>query len=200
MNTSYPKIFLRLVIMFFLPAAFTGCCLIPENHPETTGQAVVKTPKNFHRVSDSIFRSGQPDDGEFTFLYTAYGIRSILNLREYHSDQDAVSAVNEKHPGAIQLYEIPLNTAKISANDLIRILTVIKNAPKPLLIHCWHGSDRTGCAVAAYRIVFENWTPQAAVDELMTPEYGHHRNIYPNIPELLTHADWNAIKSALDIQ
>ena len=154
-------------------------------------------PQNFHRVSKDIYRSNQPDDDQFESLYTFNGIRSVLNLRENNSDKDAINAVNKKYKKALTLYEIPLNTGKITEQDLYKILTVIRDAPKPLLIHCWHGSDRTGCAVAAYRIVFENWSVEDAVAELMKPEYGHHKNIYTNIPELLRKADWKKIKETI---
>ena len=110
-----------------------------------------QNPKNFHKVNDNLYRSGQPENDEFESLHTFHGIRSILNLRENHSDQEDVEAVNQKYDGAIKLYEIPLDTGNITVDDLIRILTVVRDAPKPLLIHCWHGSDRTGCAVAACR-------------------------------------------------
>ena len=36
----------------------------------------------------------------------------------------------------------------------------------------WHVSDRTGCAVTASRIVFENWSVEAAISELMQPKSG----------------------------
>ena len=152
-------------------------------------------PKNFHKVNENLYRSGQPDKDEFFSLYTFNGIRSVLNLRENNSDKDEINAINSNN--ALTLYEIPLDTGKITEADLYKILTVIRDAPKPLLIHCWHGSDRTGCAVAAYRIVFENWSVEDAVSELMKPEYGHHKDIYTNIPELLRKADWKKIKATL---
>ena len=152
-------------------------------------------PKNFHKVSENIYRSNQPDDDEFESLFSFNNIRSVLNLRENNSDKKTIDRINSQHrTPTITLYEIPLDTGKISEADLNKILTVIRDAPKPLLIHCWHGSDRTGCAVAAYRIVFENWSVEDAIAELMKPEYGHHKNIYTNIPELLRKADWNKIK------
>lgn len=151
-------------------------------------------PKNFHKVNENLYRSGQPDEDEFESLHTFNGIRSVLNLRENNSDKDEIDAVNKRWNHAITLYEIPLDTGKITEEDLYKILTVIRDAPKPLLIHCWHGSDRTGCAVAAYRIVFENWSVEDAISELMKPEYGHHKNIYTNIPELLRKADWKKIR------
>ena len=154
-------------------------------------------PKNFHKVNKNLYRSGQPDEDEFFSLYTFNGIRSVLNLRENNSDKDEIDAVNKRWKNAVSLYEIPLDTGEITEADLYKILTVIRDAPKPLLIHCWHGSDRTGCAVAAYRIIFENWSVEDAVSELMKPEYGHHKRIYTNIPELLRKADWKKIKATV---
>ena len=154
-------------------------------------------PKNFHKVNENLYRSGQPDKDEFFSLHTFNGIRSVLNLRENNSDQEEINAVNRRWKNGITLYEIPLDTGNISEDDLYKILTVIRDAPKPLLIHCWHGSDRTGCAVAAYRIVFENWSVEDAVAELMKPQYGHHKNIYTNIPELICKADWKKIRTTI---
>ena len=154
-------------------------------------------PKNFHKVNKNLYRSGQPDKDEFFSLYTFNGIRSVLNLRENNSDKDEINAINRNWNNAVTLYEIPLDTGKITEDDLYKILTVIRDAPKPLLIHCWHGSDRTGCAVAASRIIFENWSVEDAVSELMKPEYGHHKYIYTNIPELLRKADWKKIRKTI---
>ncbi len=154
-------------------------------------------PPNFHRVNENLYRSGQPDEDEFKSLCTFNGIRSVLNLRENNSDKDEIDAVNFSRNEKIKLYEIPLDTGNITEQDLYKILTVIRDAPQPLLIHCWHGSDRTGCAVAAYRIVFENWKEEEAIAELMKPEYGHHKNIYTNIPALLRKADWQKIKTTI---
>ena len=145
-------------------------------------------PKNFHKVSDDICRSGQPDADEMAFLAVSEGIRSMLNLRDNHDDADEVGTLD------IVRFDIPLSAGSITEEDLVRILQTVKRAPKPILIHCWHGSDRTGAAVAACRIVFDGWTVEQAVSELMEPEYGHHRTLYKNIPELLRKADWDRIK------
>ena len=49
-----------------------------------------------------------------------------------------------------------MNAGKVSQEQLIDALRIIKNRKGPVLLHCWHGSDRTGATVAAYRIVFNN--------------------------------------------
>ena len=153
-------------------------------------------PKNFHKVNENLYRSGQPDEDEFFSLYTFNGIRSVLNLRGT-SDKDEINAVNRRWKNAVTLYEIPLETGNITEDDLCNLLTVIRDAPKPILIHCWQGSNRTGCAVAASRIIFENWSVEDAISELMKPEYGHFKNFYSNIPELLRKADWKKIKATI---
>ncbi|MCR4576182.1 MAG: tyrosine-protein phosphatase, partial [Lentisphaeria bacterium] len=149
-----------------------------------------KHPKNFHQVNQEIYRSGQPDANEMASLHTFEGIQSVLNLRENHDDRGEIRQL------PVELFEIPMAAGSISEAELVTILRTIKNAPKPMLIHCWHGSDRTGAAVAAYRIVFENWDVEKAVSELMDKKYGHHRTIYKNIPELLRKADWDTIRKA----
>lgn len=148
-------------------------------------------PKNFHKVNDDIYRSAQPDEDEMYSMYTFECIKSVLNLREHHSDKGKIGKLK------LALYEIPLEAGKITEADLVRILRTVKNAPKPILIHCRHGSDRTGVAVAACRIVFENWSVEQAVAELTTPQYGHHKKLFPNLPELLRKADWEKIRREL---
>ena len=178
------KVFAPLVLMILI---LCGCSTSPY-------------PGNFHKVNENLYRSNQPDAAEFEYMYKRNGIRSVLNLRENNSDKDAVDAVNRKIKNALTLYELPLDTGNITEEDLYKILTIVRDAPKPLLIHCWHGSDRTGCAVAASRITFENWRVEDAITELMTPAYGHHRWIYTNIPALLRKADWKKIKAEILIR
>ena len=187
------------LLLLFITVCFAGggaAVSTPEADEKKEIQTVNSTiPKNFYRVNKNLFRSGQPETEEFAALYKSHKLRSVLNLRRWHSDRRKIAAANKGLPTPLSLYEIRLNAGKISENDLIDILTVIRDAPKPLLIHCWHGSDRTGCAVAASRIVFENWSVEDAITELMKEEYGHHKDIYPNIPTLLRRTDWQNIRN-----
>ena len=167
-------------------------------------------PKNFHKVNDEIYRSGQPDEDEMYSMSTFECIKSVLNLREHHSDKDMIGKRKAKiykmtdnndvvldrevNILKIKLYEIPLEAGKITEADLVTILRTVKNAPKPILIHCRHGSDRTGAVVAACRIVFENWSVERAVAELEDPKFGHHAALYKNIPQLIRKTDWETIR------
>jgi hypothetical protein len=43
--------------------------------------------------------------------------------------------------------------------------------------------------VAAYRIVYQNWTPAAALDELRHGGFGYHETWFPNIIVLFEKLD-----------
>ena len=172
---------LLICLLLALGVLLNACQAAPERNDAH--------PKNFHKVNEDIYRSGQPSADEFACIATVEGIRSVLNLRDNHDDADEVGLLD------IVRFDIPLSAGSITEDDLVRILRTVKSAPKPILIHCWHGSDRTGAAVAACRIVFDGWSVEQAVSELMEPEYGHHKTLYKNIPALLRKADWDRIRN-----
>ena len=82
-----------------------------------------------------------------------------------------------------------MSAGKINDENIIQALKIIKNAEKPILIHCWHGSDRTGVVVAMYRILFENYTKEEAISELREKKYGYHEAVYGNIIKYIENSD-----------
>lgn len=146
--------------------------------------------RNLYRVAPGIYRSAQPDREEFRLL-SAAGLKSVLNLRAHHSDREKINAL------PVQLFELPMNAGSLTPRDLFMALVLLRDAPKPVLIHCWHGSDRTGAVVAAWRIVFQKQDVETALKELMDPRYGHHRLLYRNIPDLLRGMDWKRIRESI---
>ena len=51
------------------------------------------------------------------------------------------------------------------------IVNILSNN-QPIYVHCLHGSDRTGLALALYRILKNNWTCKAAIAEAKRFQYG----------------------------
>ncbi len=137
---------------------------------------------NCYRVSDELFRCEQPGKKDIPAL-NSLDIHSLLNLRHYHTDSKAFEQAGFK------LLLQRMDAGEITATDLIATLRQFRAAPKPVIVHCWHGSDRTGSVVAAYRIVFQNWTPAAALDELRHGGYGYHERTFPNIMKLFETLD-----------
>lgn len=148
---------------------------------------------NLHWVAPGIYRSGQPTSAQLEEL-EKLGLRSVLNLRNHHSDDD------EAKNTSLNLYRVRMKAGKLNNQKMIEALRIINSAPKPLLIHCLHGSDRTGAVVAMYRIVYEDWDKEIAIQELMQAEYGHHAWIYSNIPEYIRNADIEYIKKELSAE
>jgi protein tyrosine/serine phosphatase len=142
---------------------------------------------NFYQVSGEVYRSQQPDDEEFAAL-SAAGIRSVLSLREYHADQD--KAV----PG-LRLYAVPMNAGEIDDEKISKAMVALAEAPKPVLVHCWHGSDRTGVVIAMYRMVFQDWPREKAIDEFENGGFGYHKSVYPNIERYLETVDVDRFKA-----
>ena len=89
-----------------------------------------------------------------------------------------------------------MDAGDFNDKNIIDALKAIADAPKPILIHCRHGSDRTGVVVAMYRIVFQNWTKEEALDELMNGGYGFH-TYYKNIPEYIKNVNVESIRKGI---
>ena len=140
------------------------------------------TLQNCYRVSDDLYRCEQPEERNIADL-RALGIRSILNLRRYNTDP-----VTLERAGFSLLLQ-RMEADDLTIDDLVNALRRFRDAPKPVLVHCWHGSDRTGSVVAAYRIVFQEWTPEAAVDEFRHGGFGYHERWFPNLLKLLGSID-----------
>lgn len=108
---------------------------------------------NFHAVvPGEVYRSAQPDAAELREWAGRYGLRSVLNLRGAHADADWYRT--ESGAAAelgLLLVDFPLsadeNPGPERTADLVALL---RRLPKPLLIHCQAGADRTGLAAALY--------------------------------------------------
>ncbi len=174
----------------------TGYCA--EHHAKSAGTVTVgERPaawampvpsqhlKNFYQIDDKVYRSAQPDTKGFQEL-TALGVRNVLSLRDFHSDH----AANKL---SLNLFRVKMEAGEVEAAKVVEALRIIRNAQGPVLVHCWHGSDRTGLVCAMYRIVFQGWSREEAIDELMHGGYGYHA-LYRNIPEFIRRADIEGIR------
>lgn len=145
---------------------------------------------NSYRLCKDLYRSAQPEPAGFTAL-EQLGIRSVLNLREFHKD------TRKARHTKLHLMAYPVAAGEVTAADVENCLALIALAPKPVLVHCWHGSDRTGIVVAAYRIVFQKWSVEEAEREFRDDRFGYHEFWYENLLALLRETDWDAMRARL---
>lgn len=145
-------------------------------------------PKNYHQVSETLYRSGQPKKPEMIYL-EQQGIKTIFNLRNKQNDKREIKGTSLKEEWN------PMRAKKITYEDMLECMKEFKDAPKPALVHCRRGSDRTGCFVACYRIIFENSSKEKAIKELMNEEYGYMHKLFPNIREFIEQLDVQQFRS-----
>lgn len=133
---------------------------------------------NFHKVSDKLYR-GAKQNAEGYKKLKEMGIKTVVNLRTSNKEEKIV-----KEAGLNYVF-IPTKTSKLGDDTIEKFLAVVSDKNNwPVFVHCYHGSDRTGAAVASYRIVFENYTPEEAHKEMTTGNYGFH-SMWKNIEKYI---------------
>lgn len=142
---------------------------------------------NLHKVSDNLYRSAQPSAEGMANL-SALGIKSVISLRAFHSDREALGSTG-------LVYErIPIKTWHPEREDVVRFLKIATSPARvPVLVHCQHGADRTGTLVTIYRVAVEGWSKAEAVREMTEGGFGFHE-IWVNLVPWLEELDMESIR------
>lgn len=123
---------------------------------------------NFGIVTAELWRGAKPTRDGMRSL-AEMGVQTVIDLQEQDESGDIPAGVRY----------VPIRTSRWHADrvDTAAVLQAIAESPKPVFIHCEQGRDRTGLAVAAYRIA-HGMDPDAAVAELV----GFHVNLWWRSP------------------
>jgi tyrosine-protein phosphatase SIW14 len=117
---------------------------------------------NFGEVAHNLFRGGQPGVDGLEHL-KKMGVSIVVDMRSGPNDNEK-RAVNKL---GMQYVSIPWHCPFPSDEQFAKFLKVIENNPdKKVFVHCRLGDDRTGMAVAAYRMAEQGWTADQALDEM----------------------------------
>ena len=143
---------------------------------------------NLHKVSDGLYRGAQPTAEGFRQLQ-AMGIRTVVNLRSFHSDRDEMGEAD------LQYEHITMKAWHAEDEDVVRFLQIVSDPDRtPVFVHCQHGADRTGVIVAAYRIALQGWTVDDAVEEMVLGGYGFHELWRDSLPGYMRGLDFAQLK------
>lgn len=130
---------------------------------------------NVHVVeAGAVYRSITLAPTQLADVLATEHIRTVLNLRGanlykewYEKETDVLDRAG------VQLINLPLKSSEEPSDALLsQLVAVLKDAPRPLLIHCKAGADRTGLASALYELLVVG-KPAAVAAEQLSFWYGH---------------------------
>lgn len=125
-------------------------------------------------TAGKAYRSKQLNKKQFDCYIKKYGIKSILNLRgdepgaKWYEDEIKISSYY-----GIKHYDFELPAMfEPEEKDILQIINILKTAPKPILIHCLGGADRSGLISAIWKIVIDK-EPKNKASKQLSFWYGH---------------------------
>ena len=169
---------LTLLALASLCAAFGGGCAVTDAKTGLT---------NVHTVSPGVLvRGGQPSERGFRTLRDAYGVRTVVNL----NDSTAKTEGKLVEALGMRYVALPSNAFRPDSDKVLEFLKAVQElqstpegggAGGAVYVHCLHGMDRTGYAVAAYRILLDGWDADRAMAELRGHQAFPHALMFPAI-------------------
>ncbi|MGH7117794.1 MAG: tyrosine-protein phosphatase [Acetobacteraceae bacterium] len=130
---------------------------------------------NVHTVvSGALYRSAELGELGFERVIAHDHIRTVINLRGanpnrawYKHEIVATQVTGVRH------IDLAMSARRVpSARTLAEIRRVLETAPRPILIHCQGGADRTGLVAALYEFWIARLPPATAGGQLSF-YYGH---------------------------
>jgi len=128
---------------------------------------------NFGQVSDNLYRGALPNNTGLEAL-KKMGINIVIDMRRGH-DPNEESRVQQL---GMTYVSIPSRCPYPQDGPIALFLQVVeKNPAKKIFVHCRLGDDRTGIAVASYRIAEQGWNADEARKEMQVFGFSTLHNV-----------------------
>jgi protein tyrosine/serine phosphatase len=155
------KFFIALITFLFITSA--------------TYFLYIEEQGNFHPITEGeAYRSAQLDSDELEYYIDKYNIKSILNLRGKNPNAPwYIEEIEVSREHNIIHYDIPLSAShELGNNDVQMITEIFRYAPRPILIHCNGGADRSGLVAAMWKVIVDK-EPKSEGRKQLSILYGH---------------------------
>jgi protein tyrosine/serine phosphatase len=158
------KLFLSLLIVFGAHSSLAQTA--DETHTGVNDTIFATDLPNYMVVNPTLSRSGRPTMRGLQ-MAQSMGMKTIINL------ENEPPAIEREKKTAQQMgfqYFISEMDASQTPNDqeMKKLLTMLQDKSlQPILIHCFHGRDRTGLVVGLYRVFVDGWEPKKAYEEML---------------------------------
>lgn len=178
--------FLRLLTCFTF-ASLVGIAAAAERNPKWAAKVEQAGLPNLHCISSNLYRCAQPS-AEGLRAAEKLGIRTVVNLRAFHSDKDEAKSTS------LKTERIRFNTWNAEEEDVVQFLKIVTNTNGgPYLVHCLHGADRTGTMIAVYRMAVQGWSKDEAIQEMTQGDFGYH-TVWRNLIRYLNKLDIEEVR------
>lgn len=127
--------------------------------------------ERFAEITDDIFRGSKPTPNELRGLKDIFGVKKIISLDRQHGEE-LHSICRQLN---LQQILLPIENDfnfKRNLQFLKNNITDLLGNNTPTFVHCYHGKDRTGLAVALFRIQAMGWNPAQALEEAKSFDFG----------------------------
>lgn len=130
---------------------------------------------NFGEVNSHLYRGGQPKGTGYANL-KKIGVDIVVDLRLSGKGTEKQNVTR----AGMRYVAIPWHCFFPKDKVFAEFLEVLReNRDKKIFVHCRYGDDRTGMAIAAYRMAVEGWTPEEAKKEM--EKFGFHHLVCPRL-------------------
>jgi protein tyrosine phosphatase (PTP) superfamily phosphohydrolase (DUF442 family) len=159
-NKRTKWMFIILTAVLFLPASYF---------------IYMEEQGNFHAITPGeAYRSAQMDSDELRHYIRKYNIKSIINLRGkrsgrrwYREELKVSRQLNCRH------YDLSIPPDKSPSPEQVKkLLHLFETAPRPVLLHCKAGADRSGLAAALWKAVVDG-APKKLAGKQLSLRFGH---------------------------
>ncbi|WLI12504.1 MULTISPECIES: tyrosine-protein phosphatase [Pseudomonas] len=180
-------LFLSLATLFNLTLACADDTSLPR--PADWAQPV-EVQYNLYQMSPTLYRSSLPDSGVVPLL-ERLNVATVIN---FLPDPDSTWL---PATGITQI-QLPYRTNHVDDSDVLKVLRTIQTAEAkgPVLMHCKHGSDRTGLMAAMYRVVVQGWSKEEALNEMTQGGFGDSTHFKDGVRYMMQ-ADVDKLRMAL---
>lgn len=191
--------YLLVAVAVVLAAAFLLPHYLTANVPPTPLLSAAKTETwarpvdssfKLFEMSPTLYRSALPEPQNLAVLEHLQ-VRTVVS---FVKDDDRAWLGNS----GINLVNIPLHADRVNDADVLYVLNTLQLAETrgPVLMHCKHGSDRTGLMAAMFRTVIQGWSKQEALSEMINGGYGQADDM-DDARRYVERADIDKLRTAL---
>ena len=176
-----------IIVLAHLSCAHAARQEVPTTQPLASPADLPGLP-NFARVSPALYRGAQPTREGFERL-KQMGVKTVVDLRgkSHRDDLDGLG---------LKPVHIPSSAARVEESKLLEFLRIVRDpANQPVFVHCNRGADRTGCAVALYRMTEQGWSRHDAEAEL--PRF-HFSPVWQDIAQYLDAVNVDRLRRELE--